>query len=72
MGPQQEALLIDTNVFVIDLRYKTDIHHKKNSRVLMISFHPEFFLKTRAFPIQGKLPTLTSCQQIKGFEIRGA
>jgi predicted nucleic acid-binding protein len=34
MGPQQETLLIDTNVFVIDLRYKTDIHYRKNSRFL--------------------------------------
>lgn len=30
MGAQQESALIDTNIFVIDLRYKRDIHYNKN------------------------------------------
>lgn len=30
MGAQQESALIDTNIFVIDLRYKRDIRYNKN------------------------------------------
>ncbi|MEW6328054.1 MAG: hypothetical protein AB1487_10770 [Thermodesulfobacteriota bacterium] len=30
MGPKQDLVLIDTNIFVIDLRYKRDVHYKKN------------------------------------------
>lgn len=30
MDSQQEPILIDTNIFVIDLRYKRDVHYKDN------------------------------------------
>lgn len=30
MGSQEELILIDTNIFVIDMRYKRDVHYKKN------------------------------------------
>ena len=30
MGSKQELVLVDTNIFVIDLRYKKDVHYKKN------------------------------------------
>ncbi len=30
MGQKEELVLIDTNVFVIDLRYKRDPHYKAN------------------------------------------
>jgi len=30
MGPQESLILIDTNVFVIDLRYKRDVHYRTN------------------------------------------
>ncbi len=30
MGQKQELVLVDTNVFVIDLRYKRDPHYKTN------------------------------------------
>lgn len=34
MGPQQELVLIDTNIFVIDLRYKRDVFYEKNLEFL--------------------------------------
>ncbi len=30
LGSKQEPVLIDTNIFVIDLRYKRDVHYKNN------------------------------------------
>lgn len=30
VGSKQDLVLIDTNIFVIDLRYKRDVHYKKN------------------------------------------
>lgn len=30
MDPKQEPVLIDTNVFVIDLRYRRDVHYENN------------------------------------------
>ena len=30
MGPQEDLILIDTNVFVIDLRYKQDVNYRMN------------------------------------------
>ena len=34
MGPQKDLILIDTNIFVIDLRYKRDINYGSNVRFL--------------------------------------
>lgn len=34
MGPKQEMILIDTNIFVIDLRYKRDTNYKVNQEFL--------------------------------------
>ena len=34
MGSKQELILIDTNVFVIDLRYKRDTNFKLNQSLL--------------------------------------
>jgi len=34
MGTKQELVLVDTNVFVIDLRYKRDRHFKRNKSFL--------------------------------------
>lgn len=34
MGAERTLVLIDTNVFVIDLRYKHDTHYRANSRFL--------------------------------------
>lgn len=34
MGAGQELILIDTNIFVIDLRYKRDSHYKVNQAFL--------------------------------------
>ena len=34
VGSQQELVMIDTNIFVIDLRYKRDIYYKKNKEFL--------------------------------------
>ena len=34
MGTKQEPVLVDTNVFVIDLRYRSDRHFKKNQSFL--------------------------------------
>ena len=36
MGSQQELILIDTNIFVIDLRYKRDTHFKVNQTFLSL------------------------------------
>ncbi|QTA91978.1 type II toxin-antitoxin system VapC family toxin [Desulfonema magnum] len=36
MGSQSEFVLIDTNIFVIDLRYKRDVHYNKNSEFLTL------------------------------------
>ncbi len=35
MDPKQELILIDTNIFVIDLRYKRDVNFKKNQAFLV-------------------------------------
>lgn len=34
MGPKQEMILIDTNIFVVDLRYKRDTNYKVNQEFL--------------------------------------
>ena len=34
MGPKQDLVLIDTNIFVIDLRYKRDVYYKTNRAFL--------------------------------------
>ena len=34
MGSKQDLVLIDTNIFVIDLRYKRDVYFKTNRRFL--------------------------------------
>ena len=34
VGPKQDLVLVDTNVFVIDLRYKRDAHYKTNRAFL--------------------------------------
>ena len=34
MGTKQELVLVDTNIFVIDLRYRRDRHFKKNQSFL--------------------------------------
>lgn len=34
MGPKQDLILIDTNIFVIDLRYKRDANYKINRAFL--------------------------------------
>ena len=34
MGPKQDLVLIDTNIFVIDLRYKRDTHYEINRAFL--------------------------------------
>ena len=34
MGAERSIVLIDTNVFVIDLRYKQDIHYRANRKFL--------------------------------------
>ena len=34
MGPQKDLILIDTNIFVIDLRYKRDINYGSNVKFL--------------------------------------
>lgn len=34
MGSEQDLVLIDTNIFVIDLRYKTDVHYRNNKAFL--------------------------------------
>jgi predicted nucleic acid-binding protein len=34
VGPKAELVLIDTNIFVIDLRYKRDAHYEKNLQFL--------------------------------------
>ena len=34
MGAEQELILIDTNIFVIDLRYKRDTNYKVNQAFL--------------------------------------
>ncbi len=34
MGARQKLILIDTNVFVIDLRYKRDVHYSTNKKFL--------------------------------------
>ena len=34
MDSRQEIALIDTNIFIIDLRYKRDIHFKSNRAFL--------------------------------------
>ncbi len=34
MDPKQELILIDTNIFVIDLRYKRDVNFNKNQAFL--------------------------------------
>jgi predicted nucleic acid-binding protein len=34
MGSQAELILIDTNIFVIDMRYKRDVHYKKTQTFL--------------------------------------
>ena len=34
MGPKQDLVLVDTNIFVIDLRYKRDINYKVNRAFL--------------------------------------
>jgi predicted nucleic acid-binding protein len=36
MGARRELVLIDTNVFVMDLRYKRDIHYQSNRKFLEI------------------------------------
>jgi len=35
VDPKQELILIDTNIFVIDLRYKRDVNFKKNQAFLV-------------------------------------
>ena len=37
MGAKQELILIDTNIFVIDLRYKRDTHYKVNREFLSVA-----------------------------------
>jgi predicted nucleic acid-binding protein len=34
VGPKQDLILVDTNIFVIDLRYKRDTHYKINRAFL--------------------------------------
>ena len=34
MGPKQDSVLVDTNIFVIDLRYKRDANYKNNRAFL--------------------------------------
>ena len=34
MGSKETLILIDTNIFVIDLRYKRDVHYNKNRAFL--------------------------------------
>ena len=34
MGPEQDLILVDTNIFIIDLRYKRDVHFKVNRTFL--------------------------------------
>ena len=34
MGPKKDLVLVDTNIFVIDLRYKRDVHYKINREFL--------------------------------------
>ena len=34
MGPKQGLVLVDTNIFVIDLRYKRDVHYEINRAFL--------------------------------------
>ena len=34
MGPKQDLVLIDTNIFVIDLRYKRDVFYRNNKAFL--------------------------------------
>ena len=34
MGSKQDLVLIDTNIFVIDLRYKRDVYYKRNRAFL--------------------------------------
>jgi len=34
MGPEQDLVLVDTNIFVIDLRYKRDTNYKVNRTFL--------------------------------------
>lgn len=34
MGAQQKLVMIDTNIFVIDLRYKRDVYYRKNKEFL--------------------------------------
>ncbi len=34
MGSKEDLVLIDTNIFVIDLRYKRDIHYEINRTFL--------------------------------------
>jgi len=34
MGPKQDLVLVDTNIFVIDLRYKRDVHYEINRTFL--------------------------------------
>jgi predicted nucleic acid-binding protein len=34
VGPKQDLILVDTNIFVIDLRYKRDAHYKSNRAFL--------------------------------------
>jgi predicted nucleic acid-binding protein len=34
MGPKQGLVLLDTNIFVIDLRYKRDVYYKSNRAFL--------------------------------------
>jgi len=34
VGPEQGLVLVDTNIFVIDLRYKRDVYHQNNRAFL--------------------------------------
>jgi len=34
VGAQENPVLIDTNVFVVDLRYKRDVHYRRNQMFL--------------------------------------
>lgn len=51
MGSKEDLVLIDTNIFVIDLRYKRDIHYEINRTFLT------YIAKKR----KGDLPPLSTC-----------
>ena len=53
MGSKQELILIDTNIFIIDLRYKIDTNFKLNQSFLSSVAHSGSGFTTIVNLIQG-------------------